>query len=131
MTRINLIPPCELSRKHLVAEYRELPRIFRLVRAAQAKGLRPHDIDIPHTYDLGAGHMKFFYNKLHFLGVRYIALVHEMRARGFHVTFPSPNIGGIDPEWFGKYKPTPEAININLKRLRERGADGQQYGSQL
>lgn len=30
MTRINRIPVEELSRQHLVAEYRELPRVFAL-----------------------------------------------------------------------------------------------------
>lgn len=133
MTRINLIPPQQLSRKHLVAEYRELPRIFNCVRKAQAQGLHPRDIDIPRQYTLGTGHMKFFYDKLYFLGMRYIALVDEMRTRNYAVTFALPNINGIDAEWFGKYTPTPEAIAINVRRLRERGADGNRYeqGSQL
>ena len=43
MTRINGIPPQELTGPHLVAEYRELPRIFALVRAAAARGARPED----------------------------------------------------------------------------------------
>ena len=28
MTRINCIPPAELSDKHLLAEFHELPRVF-------------------------------------------------------------------------------------------------------
>ena len=44
MTRINCVPPSELTVQHLVAEYRELPRIFALVRAAIARGERPDDI---------------------------------------------------------------------------------------
>jgi deoxyribonuclease (pyrimidine dimer) len=32
MTRINLVPPQELHRKHLIAEIRELPRIMTLAR---------------------------------------------------------------------------------------------------
>ena len=38
MTRINCVPVEELHQKHLVAEYRELPRVFRLAEAA-ATGL--------------------------------------------------------------------------------------------
>lgn len=32
MTRINLLPASELTDQHLIAEYRELPRIFTIVR---------------------------------------------------------------------------------------------------
>lgn len=60
MTRINLVPPEELSRQHLVAEYRELPRIFALVRAAQGKGLKPANIKAPAVYVLGRGTKKQF-----------------------------------------------------------------------
>lgn len=128
MTRINVIPPRELSRKHLVAEYRELPRVFTGVRKAVARGLTPQDFDTPHEYTLGTGHVVFFYDKLYYVAMRYIDLVAEMQARGYHVSFPRPNIDGIPASWFGKYTPTREALAINLKRLRERGADGQQYG---
>ncbi|ENT03393.1 hypothetical protein C038_02848 [Brucella sp. 63/311] len=41
MTRINCIPPAELTGPHLVAEYRELPRVFALVRAAIQRGEAP------------------------------------------------------------------------------------------
>lgn len=41
MTRINVIEPSRLSDQHLGAEYRELPRVFGLVRDAIARGERP------------------------------------------------------------------------------------------
>jgi deoxyribonuclease (pyrimidine dimer) len=41
MTRINVVPPRELTRQHLIAEYRELPRVFGLVKKAAARGERP------------------------------------------------------------------------------------------
>ena len=42
MTRINCIPVEELSTPHLIAEYRELPRVFALAHnAAAAAGRRP------------------------------------------------------------------------------------------
>jgi len=34
MTRINLVDPSTLHSKHLLAEYRELPRVFGLVQQA-------------------------------------------------------------------------------------------------
>ena len=64
MTRINCVPPSELTVQHLVAEYRELPRIFALVRAAIARGERPDDTRNPTEYRLGSGHVRFFTAKV-------------------------------------------------------------------
>lgn len=50
MTRINCVAPIELTTKHLVAEYRELPRIYNLVRAAIKRGERPSDARNPKHY---------------------------------------------------------------------------------
>jgi len=60
MTRINCIPVEELHNKHLLVEYRELPRVFTLAHNAIEKGRW----ESPAAYVLGAGHVKFFYNKL-------------------------------------------------------------------
>lgn len=57
MTRVNCIPVQELTVKHLVAEYREIPRLFKLARI-----LKPNEF-VP-LYTLGAGHCKLFYDKL-------------------------------------------------------------------
>lgn len=122
MTRINLVEPEELVRQHLVAEYRELPRIFGLVRAAQTKGLRPGSLKAPQAYVLGRGHMLFFYDKCMFLLRRQQSLIREMRARGYDPKFAYPNdlITGLDPHWLGDYTPTVEAIELNRQRIRER-----------
>ncbi len=37
MTRINCVPVEELSGPHLVAEYRELPRVFALAQRAATR----------------------------------------------------------------------------------------------
>lgn len=74
MTRINLVPPEELHRLHLIAEYRELPRVFSLAREG---------VEIPETYTFGHGHVKFFYNKLWFITLRHRLLVLEMERRGY------------------------------------------------
>jgi hypothetical protein len=82
MTRINaFIPPAELSDKHLLAEHREIKRIPNMVRSGKAK-LE----DIPDKFTLGKGHVKFFYNKLKWLQLRYQDLYEEAVFRGFKVT---------------------------------------------
>lgn len=122
MTRINLVPPAELSDKHLGAEYRELPRIFTLVRKAQDRGEYPGDKRNPTEYTLGAGHCRFFYPRLGFLVQRYKQLVAECQARGRQVSYPDPEIflDGINYMWFDDYTPTAEAIAINRQRIKER-----------
>ena len=122
MTRVNLVPPEELSRQHLVAEYRELPRIFGLVRAAQGRGLRPSSLKAPATYVLGRGHMLFFYDKCMFLLRRQQSLIREMRRRGYDPKFAYPNdlIVGLEAHWLNDYEPTGEALELNRQRIKER-----------
>lgn len=79
MTRINVVPVTELTNKHLIAEYRELPRIYK---AALKFYLRGDKSIIPSTYRLGEGHVKFFYNKLGFINKRHKELINEMTSRG-------------------------------------------------
>jgi len=123
LTRINLIDPVYLLDKHLGAEYRELPRIFNLVRQVQSRGLTPKDIEIPSQYVLGKGHVKFFFNKLGWLRSRYRSLVRECLIRGRAVNFPDDDslTIGIDASWLGHWSPSREEILVNLSRLNERG----------
>lgn len=68
MTRINSsINPTD---QHLIAELRELPRIFTSVNKRLT--LNKTFDDIPKEFVLGLGHCKFFYNKLDFLYLRLI-----------------------------------------------------------
>ena len=122
MTRINCVPPSELSAAHLVAEYRELPRIFALVRAAIARGETPDDRRNPAAYTLGAGHVRFFYARLGYLAARQADLVREMQARGYVPTFTDPAglLAGIPQAWQGDWSPTTEALALNRARLAER-----------
>ena len=118
MTRINVIPVQELHQKHLVAEYRELPRVFKLARDGA---------NIPDQYVLGAGHVTFFYDKLAFLYKRQCELVQEMLDRGYNPT--------LDPQelydkWrdeksvlWNDYEPTIDAMQINRERIEERLLD--------
>lgn len=87
MTRINLgIKPAELCDAHLIAEYRELPRmrqfaIDRLQRFGDT-GPRP---DLP---TLGTGHMAYFIPYGASLQERFSGLVDEMQYRGFAPQLP-------------------------------------------
>ena len=125
MTRINLVPPSELHKKHLVAEYHELPRIFSYVRMQLKKGIDPATLDIPPEYTLGKGHMKFFYDKLAFLIDRQSALIVEMLERKIKVNYENlfGLAEGIPEHLMGNYEPTPEAIELNRQRIAERLAE--------
>lgn len=115
MTRINCIPPSELTDKHLVAEYRELPRVFKLARDP-----KPGEY-IPSYYSLGKGHVKFFYNKLLYLERRFLELVKEMQSRGFkpnYLTPPTPT--PILVHLYNDWEPTLEAMSVNRARIQER-----------
>lgn len=119
MTRINVVPPSELCRQHLVAEYREITRVFGQRRNAiqSRRKLAP-----PKEYTLGAGHVTFFTDKLGYVLERYHQLQAEMRARGYTVNaVPDQDLtNGIDSRWFGQYTPTPQAVEINRQRIKER-----------
>lgn len=80
MTRINLIPVAELSDQHLMAEYRELPRIVNGVLEGKL-----HPTKIPTKYVLGTGHVKFFTNKILFLAKRYKLIHQELIYRNFNL----------------------------------------------
>lgn len=126
MTRINVVPVQELSRQHLIAEYRELPRIFGLVKAATARGQTPETTKIPAAYCLGTGHCLFFYDKIWWLYRRFFELVAEMQARGYNPTYLVPSTYGTDEihyEWLGDWEVTDEALALNRARIAERNGD--------
>lgn len=126
MTRINVVPVETLSRQHLQGEYKEITRVFGLVRKAQKRKINKYNfhqkIKQPSEYTLGRGHVYFFYTRLKWVVERYEQLSDEMRARGFQPNqIPSEELtDGIDNWWQGDYTPTPEAIKINMKRIEER-----------
>lgn len=118
MTRINVVDPATLSRQHLVAEYRELPRIFALSYAAQQRNEDPKTH--PTEYTLGKGHVKFFYTRLGWLSARFLALVAEMQKRGYKTTYTTPPAFPHKDEWQQDWTPTVDAVRINTNRINER-----------
>lgn len=120
MTRINAgIPVEELSDKHLLAEHREIKRIPNAVISGKAI-LK----DIPKTFTLGKGHVKFFYNKLGYLYMRYLDIYNECCKRGFRVTDFSGAFIVEDIELRKKvwkaWEPTEEAKQLIRERIKER-----------
>ena len=119
MTRINCIDPDLLSDKHLIAEYRELPRIFNLIRKAQE---RKDNATLP-TYRLGAGHVRFFYDKALFLKQRQQSLIDECLKRGFNIQYTDTTklLDGIDKVRHNNWIPTEQDQQLNINRINERG----------
>ena len=105
-----------------MAEYRELPRVFALVRAAVLRGESPADPRNPRFYTLGAGHIRFFYGRLGYLAKRQASLVQEMLARGYRPAFvdTAELMAGIPREWCEDWEPPAEAIAANRARIAER-----------
>ena len=122
MTRINIVPPSELTDQHLIAEYREITMVpAALKRTLGSKsGLRKNKISTHYT--LNAGHVYFFYNKGKYLHKRYSQLIEEMHRRGFN---PDPNRtfpveifkdNGLYMDWI----PTIEDYKIIRERIRQK-----------
>ena len=133
MTRINCIPVSELTDKHLLAEYRELPRISQLSWdwAMKNKLITDkldsytvyHEVfiktNLPQTYRLGTGHVKFFYDKGEYLKRRFEdEIVPEMQRRGFKTNFTKYR---THPDRFNRdWKPDEDAMELNRQRIKER-----------
>lgn len=115
MTRINVVPPWELSDAHLLAEHRELKRIPNCI----AKG-RYSLSNMPSEYTLWTGHVKFFYDKLGWLYERYTLLYKECIKRGFNVTNFSEAFKWCPAHLFGGYIVTEKALEINRERITLR-----------
>lgn len=119
MTRINCVPVEELSRQHLIAEYRELPRVFALAKAASER----RRLVQPEQYTLGTGHVTFFYTRLGYLTKRHAQLVAEMLRRGYKPTFTG-SLKDAHPDipdrFWNDWTPTEEALAINRERILQR-----------
>ena len=118
MTRINCVPVRELTDKHLGAEYRELPRVFKLAEAAYKRG--DDWRSYPQEYVLGPGHVKFFYPRLCYLQSRFIAIVEECHRRGRKAFYTDTPTASVSSDWWQYWEPTPAALALNRTRIAER-----------
>jgi deoxyribonuclease (pyrimidine dimer) len=142
--RINVIPVSELLDQHLIAEYREIKMLPKMLcRSLAAK--KAFDLcDVPIDYTLNKGHGKFFYNKLCFIIDRFDALLSEMVKRGFSVNSEELFYSDYDYslifnfskfDLFGNYLPTAQALKVNRDRIAlrvfERPGFYRYYGKKL
>ena len=116
MTRINVgIKVSLLTDQHLLAEHREIIRIPNTIVSNKAVVN-----NIPPTFRLGAGHVKFFYTRLEYLRKRYIRLYLECQRRGFDVQNYINSWDGVRPDLMGDYVPTNSDRMLILMRLQEK-----------
>ena len=121
MTRINIIPPIELTDQHLVAEYRE---IFMVGSALQRSIVSKYGVDstrISKNYTLNTGHVYFFYDKGKYLYKRYLLLIEEMKNRGMNVDktreFPKWK---FPDEFFNDWIPSEDDFCVIRERISYR-----------
>lgn len=116
MTRINVgYPVKKLTRQHLLSESREIKRIPNMVRTGRAK-LE----NIPEKFKLGAGHVKFFYDKLGYLLKRYREIYKECKRRGYNVTNYESAWYDLPDALMKDYTPTQHDRKIIKQRINER-----------
>lgn len=115
MTRINVVPPETLTDQHLLAEYRELPRVLPLAAAAVRRGI----VLGPPRYTLGKGHVTFFYGRTDYLVGRHTVIVMELLRRGYNLSRREPLVA-VAGCGVSRWAPTERDILVNLERLRER-----------
>jgi hypothetical protein len=130
LTRVNVVPPSELTNSQLLAEYREIPRIYRMVLKSIDRG---EDVGqgVPPEFTYGKGALRFWYNKLQYIKLRQVALSEEMRARNYQtIAHPDPlsegNHGIEHPGYWQDYTPTEEALASNRRRLAIRARRSEQ-----
>lgn len=123
MTRINVVPVETLTRQHLIAEYRELPRIYSLAYKASLSS-KPWMHKQPADYTLGKSHCIFFYDKLSFLAIRHKQLIAEIEKRGYNASLTECLFaqwqGKIPAGYWKDYEPTAQAIQVNVERINKR-----------
>ena len=118
MTRINLVPVSELADQHLIAEWRELPRIFGLVKK-KLDERKP--IISSKNYTIGTGHVRFFYDKLLFLQKRHQALVKEAQKRGFRITLTEKiSLKSFPNQYCQDFIPSEQDLKISQQRILEK-----------
>ena len=124
MTRINLVPVCELANQHAFAEWREIRHIPKsLARSLNTQSIEKILKKIPKEFTLNTGHVLFFYDKGAYLRKRYEQLTEELIARGYNINRDAkfdPDDIMYSPDWNGDYKPDERALAIIRERIAEK-----------
>lgn len=118
MTRINsAINVKNLTDEHLLAEHREIKRLYSYLQKAKSSG---SIAKIPKTFCLGTGHVTFFLDKFAFTLKRYKELYNECIKRNFKVEDYSCNWKDIERMYFNDYEPTILEKQQLIERITER-----------
>lgn len=122
MTRINCVPPEELTNKHLFAEWREMPRLVKNLETSLNRKTKPFSQDeIPESYTLGKGHVKFFYNKFKWLHERHRHITQLLLDRNYSLSHTDSDVfTRVPEEYYNDWSPTETAMQINRERIKER-----------
>lgn len=116
MTRISVgVRAIELCDAHLIKERIELLRIPNAIKSGKAVVK-----NIPSTFTLGTGHVKFFYDKLGYLQERYQELTVECIQRDFKVTDFSDSFLGLPKNLCNNYEEKDIDRKIVVERVNER-----------
>jgi len=118
MTRVNSAIPVKcLTDEMLLAEHREIKRLPSVL----SKAIKCNSINkVPNKFCLGAGHVKFFLNKMLFIFNRYNVIKNECILRKFNITDYSSNFLNIDDQYMNDYIPTNDEYNLLKERITER-----------
>ena len=121
MTRVNIVPVNEMTDQHLMAEYREIKHIPKMLeRSLHTRDVEKILTEIPEKYKLNTGHVKFFYNKLDFLKKRHIRVRDELLKRNYKLSSHIVETEGFPSELYNDYFPTTEEENTNWERIKQR-----------
>lgn len=117
MTRINLISPADLTDQHLMAEYRELPRIFGLAHKHYLAGKK---LEVKGPYKLGSGHVVFFYDKIKFLEKRQASIIEELLKRRVNIQNVTVSIPTLPAHYLNDWIASQEEVFESIARLQEK-----------
>lgn len=130
MTRINVVPVDELCNQHLMAEWREMPRVASALRKSLTRKGRPFSLDeIPKEYVLGSGHVKFFFDKFKFLYERHRVITMELINRGYKLSYNSDVLRNIPRQFYNDWKPKGRDKSLNRARIAKRMPKNPRWGS--
>ena len=116
MTRISVgVRAIELCDAHLIKERIELLRIPNAIKSGKAVVK-----DIPKSFTLGTGHVKFFYDKLGYLRERYDELTRECIERDFNITDFSDSFLDLPSNLCNNYQERDIDRKIVVERVNER-----------
>lgn len=123
MTRVSSsVHPSKLCDQMLIAEHREIKRVpndvFKHIQNGKLHLLQ----DLPVTFRLGTGHVKFFYDKIKYLHMRWLKIDLECRKRGFKMSDWSGAFKQVPEEYqnYWRENDDPEVNRIIVERITER-----------